>query len=530
MENHKEARSIIKIAEIIALIFIIFLAGYLRLTVNKYDLGWYSDEGTLVEIAQNFSKGKRQYLAITKSNLIAARMPLFPLLLAGLIKLFGTSIDTLRIFTSILGVITVGLLYLVTKNIFLSDRNFLPLLSAFLLAIYPEAILFNRLGFSYNLLAPIVLVMIWSITKYQKSDNLIWIILGGISVGLGSLSDLIMFAFVPVVVLIALTKKWKHVFWVTFVSLLPFGVYAIYSLMFNRGPFIYDFKFTFFRLGSIPLLAQYPVIVFNYASLIMRDYWWSLAVIGLFLIPKTYTRMLVLLSFFIPLIFLGRTAPLAGAGFYYLIPLFPILSIGVGSLLENGIPFVKNVGFRGLDNIFEKFGWRENLNKYLKFRNLLLVIGTSLIIFLVVLSPFVITTFLNFTNKTGIQSHKISPLLVNTQDARRTIKYVNQNVNNDDLIIASPALAWAIESNAADFQQSLAFMGKKTQHFPDDIPRSRFAFNASYLNAKFVILDPIWWNWAVPNMEEVKKMTDVVTQWELVYQSGDVAVYKNPIK
>jgi len=103
-------------------------------------------------------------------------------------------------------------------------------------------------------------------------------------------------------------------------------------------------------------------------------------------------------------------------------------------------------------------------------------------------------------------------------------------LSQDDLVIASPALAWAIESNAADFQQSLAFLGKKTQHFPDDIPRSRFAFNASYLNAKFVILDPIWWNWAVPNMEEVEKMVDVVTQWELVYQSGDVSVYKNPIK
>ena len=509
---------------------IIFLAIYFRFININVNPGYYSDEGTIVEIAQNLSKGKRQYLAITRSNLIAARMPLFPLLLAGLFKLFGTGINTLRIFTSSLGVITVGFLYLVTKYIFSNDRKYLALLSAFLLAIYPEAILFNRLGFSYNLLAPLVLLMIWSSAKYLKSNNLIWLILGGVSVGLGTMSDLMMFAFVPVVGLIALTRKWKHVYWSIFVSLLPFGIYSMYSLLFNRTPYIYDFKFTFFRLGSIPLLAQYPVIVLNYASLMMRDYWWSLAVIGLFLLPKSYSRMIVLLSFFIPLFFLGRTAPLAGAGFYYLIPLFPILSIGIGSLLEKGIPFVKDVGFRSLDYIFENIGWPENINKYRKFRNFLLVIGTSLIIFLVVLSPFVITTFLNFNNKTGIQKHKISPLLVNTQDARRAIKYVNQNLNQDDLVIASPALAWAIESNAADFQQSLAFLGKKTQHFPDDIPRSRFAFNASYLNAKFVILDPIWWNWAVPNMEEVEKMVDVVTQWELVYQSGDVSVYKNPIK
>jgi hypothetical protein len=349
-------------------------------------------------------------------------------------------------------------------------------------------------------------------------------------VGVGTMSDLMMFGFVPVLGLIALTRKWKHVFWGTFFSILPFGVYALYSLIFNRTPFIYDFIFTFFRLGSIPILAQYPVIVLNYASLIMRDYWWSLSVIGLFLLPKSYLRKLVLLTFFIPLIFLGRTAPLPGAGFYYLIPLFPILSIGVGSLIERGLPLVKNVSFNSLDSFFEKIGWRENLKKYMKFRSFLLVIGTSLIIFLVVLSPFVITTFLNFYNNTGMQSHKISPLLVNTQDAQNAIKYVNKNLNQDDLVIASPALAWAIESNAADFQQSLAFMGKKTKHFPADIPRSRFAFNASYLNAKFVILDPIWWNWAVPNMEEVEKMTDLVTQWDLVYQSGDVAVYKNPIK
>jgi len=516
--------------ELVLLFMILSLASFLRIKNLDSMPGWYSDEGTLVEIAQNINRGKRQYLGITKSNLIAARMPLFPILLAGLFNLFGSSIYTLRLFTATLGVISVGLLYWVVKCVFSNERKYLAILSAFLLAIYPESILFNKLGFSYNLLALLVLLMIWSISEYLKTENVAWLILGGVFVGLGSMSDLLMLVFIPVVGLSGFIKKGKHALWGTLVSLLPFSIYSILSLLFNTSPFVFDYKFTFLRLGTIPLLAQYPVIVFNYASLIFRDYWWSLAVIGFFILHKSFSRMIVLLSFFIPLIFLGRTANLTEAGFYYLLPLFPVLSIGVASLLEKGIPVVKDLSFRGLDHALEKFGWKENLDIFGEIRRLLLLIGSSLIIFLVVLSPFVITTFLNFNNKTGIQTHKISPLLVNMQDAQKAIMYVNKNLSQDDLVIASPALAWAIEANATDFQQSLAFMGKETQHFPDDIPRSRFAFNASYLNAKFVILDPIWWNWAIPNMEEVEKMVDVVTQWELVYQSGDVSVYKNPIK
>ena len=52
--------------------------------------------------------------------------------------------------------ITVAVLYLTVRRMTRDVR--LALLAALLLAIYPPAVLYSRFGFSYNLLAPLVLL------------------------------------------------------------------------------------------------------------------------------------------------------------------------------------------------------------------------------------------------------------------------------------------------------------------------------------------------------------------------------------
>mgnify|MGYP001559875412 CR=1 FL=1 len=69
-------------AEAAALLLILSLAAYLRLANRADNPGWYSDEGTHIDIAMNLMEGRAQSLAITQSMLLVARPPLFHLLLA----------------------------------------------------------------------------------------------------------------------------------------------------------------------------------------------------------------------------------------------------------------------------------------------------------------------------------------------------------------------------------------------------------------------------------------------------------------
>ena len=55
-------------------------------------------------------------------------------------------------------------------------------------------------------------------------------------------------------------------------------------------------------------------------------------------------KYLVFILIFVPLFALGRTAFLPGLGYYYLIPLFPLLAVGIAGFVINGLPEVFNAG------------------------------------------------------------------------------------------------------------------------------------------------------------------------------------------
>src|SRR5687767_8588410 len=106
---------------------ILMLAAYLRLANLPNNPGWYTDEGTHLDIARHLNDGRIQYLAVTQSTLLFAKMPLFDLLLAAVIRVTRGGIGTLRAMTGILGVISVGLMYPVVKRIQRSSDEMFPL-------------------------------------------------------------------------------------------------------------------------------------------------------------------------------------------------------------------------------------------------------------------------------------------------------------------------------------------------------------------------------------------------------------------
>jgi 4-amino-4-deoxy-L-arabinose transferase-like glycosyltransferase len=507
--------------ELTALGLILALAAWLRFPNLAENPGWYSDEGTLVAIAQRLAQGSWQYLALNQSMLIVARPPLFLLLLAGLFRILEPGIAVLRILTASLGVLSVLLAYLLVRRA--SRSPGLALLSAGLLAIYPQAVLYSRIGFSYNLLAPLALLACLCAWNFLESQKTPWLVLAGLAIGLGMVSDLMMATFLLPLLLAVSTRGWRKAFIVAAAAALPGVLYVFWMGLTVPQAFWFDLRFTLSRLGAFPLPLQVPVVLLNYYYLLARDAWFLAGLAGMFLAFPTRWRWLLMAMFVLPMVSLGRTTGFAtGLEDYYLIALFPLVAIGAAYLLWVGFPHVLTTLQGGLSALFTSWGWKGWLGTRL------VALAGSLALFLLLVSPWIISTALTFRDATRGFSARIDPVLINAQDAWLTIDFVNGQVGETDLVLASPALAWAVDAEAADFQQSLAADGIATRHFPADIPPDRFAFNPSLNRAEYVVVDRIWRNWGAANMPEVAAMLAEVERWPAAFTSGEFTVYQNP--
>ena len=514
-------------AELVGLGLILALAAYLRGTNLANNPGWYSDEGTLVDIARHLAAGHWQYQALNQSVLIAARPPLFLLLLSGLFQFFHPDITTLRSFTATLGVLSVFLVYLLVRFINGGKRPSLALLSALLLSIYPQAVLYSRIGFSYNLLAPLALSACLGLWGYLETRRGIWLAIASLSIGLGMVSDLMMIAFVIPALLVISVRGWRGLLVGIVLMALPLGVYSLWMSSTVPGAFWFDLQFTLTRLRALPWMAQFPAVLLNYYYLLSRDVWFLAGILGMFMASPIRWRWMLLAMFLLPLIFLGRSTGFAsGLEVYYLIALFPLVAIGAAVLVWNAIPYVLRTVQGALESLLRSWGWKETRGRWWVSR-LAAFVG-SLSLFLIVISPLLLSTMLTVSDIRGSMVTRIDPVLVNASDGRLVIDYINHNVQPEDLVVASPAVAWAILAHSADFQQSLAAQGIATRHFPADIPADRFAFNPDYQRARYVVIDRIWRNWAALNMPEVAQMMAEVERWPMEFSAGEIQVYRNP--
>src|SRR3989304_1100824 len=259
-------RSHSRLLELVPLILIPLLAAYLRLANVADNPAWYTDEATHLNITQNLMQGRIQYLAINHSALLAARLPLFELLLAAWMKVSGTGMLTLRALTGLLGIVSVALLYGVVRWTGGGRRR--ALLAALLLAIYPPAVLYSRFGFSYNLLTPLLWLTYLGLWRYlDRSAPRRWLVLASLAIGIGAVSDLWMFSLIiPALIAIAI-RNWRGALWSLPLMLLPFGLYAAIELIAVPHAFLFDLNFTLLRLNQIPLSDQLSTLANNYAVL-----------------------------------------------------------------------------------------------------------------------------------------------------------------------------------------------------------------------------------------------------------------------
>ncbi len=515
-------------AEAIALAAILSLAGALRFANLGETPGWYSDEGTVLNIAQNLLSGQVRSYALQDSTLLIARMPLYPLLASLCFRIFGVSIETLRGMSAALGLLSVGLLYLILRRKLGRPGAPLALLAALMLGIYPSAILYSRLGISYNLLAPLVILSLGGLYSYIEGGDRKGMLLAAAAVGLGAVCDIMMWSLlVPVLVVVSLQRP-RDLPPALALALLPSAAYTALMLVSNADAFLFDLRFTLGRLGAVPVWAQPGLLILNFAGLVTADAWILVGLLGLFILEPRRWRLLALTLLLLPLIAIGRSTGLAGLRLYYVSPLFPLLALGMGSFVLKGATVSHRVFREAIESAFNRWGWRGSTPRSRWLRGRSLHLGIALGIFLVLLGPILVVAFQQLQGMTTELDTPIDWVLVDPAGARQIGDDLNERLEREDVVIASPAFGWYLDGRVAGFQQALAAEALPSIDYPQDVPLDRFAFDARLGAADYAVVDRIWTNWAAVHMPEVASMIQELKSWKQVANSGEFTVYENP--
>lgn len=504
----------------ILLLAILTLATYLRMTNLANNPGWYTDEGTHLDIARHLLEGHVRYLAVNQSTLLFAKLPAFDLLLAGLMRILGVKITTLRLLTGCLGVMSTASLYGMTRSIVGKSRPALPLLVGLIAAIMPRAVLYSRFGFSYNLLAPMIPMIVLGLFRYLESRDRRWLAVSALLIGLGSLSDLLMLVFLVPMMLVVSSRSWRDLLGSTACALLPFFLLNIFMLVTIPQAWLFDLRYTLFRLNGMTWIEQLGTLAQNIALLVLQDTWIALGLVGLLILRPVRLRNLSLLLFLLPLVIIGRTVPLTQLSAYYLIPLLPFLALGIGALLDVGIPTAAESFRAGTDSIIS--AWQVPRHDQIAY-----IAGWVMAVLLVSI-PIGFTIVSELESSQTLVLTEIDPFLINGIDAQQVANYINANARPEDVVIASPAVAWLLDVHAADFQMAAAAEGAATPHLPGNIPPNRFVFDPRFDTAHYVVVDNLWRNWAGVNIPQVYAMLLDLQSWDRVFSAGPIEVYENP--
>jgi hypothetical protein len=509
-----------KYTEWAVLLAIIALAAYLRLVNLPDNPYWYSDEAVHVNIAHHLAQGRVQLFAMNQSMLLFSRPPLFHLILAGLFSVFGEGLTTLRVFTALLGVLSVALLYFIIHRI--SKESALALLSALIFAIYPQAVLYSRFGFSYSLLTPMFILTLFGLYQYLDG-RLRGLALAALMIGVGTVCDLAMYTLLPVMGLAVLVRRWRDLLWSLPLAALPFGIYAVLMLISVPDAFRYDVNYVFARVGGLPFLAQLASIALNCLALISQDFWMLAGVIGLFFLRPARLKWLCVLLLLLPIVVMGRSIALYNLSFYHMIPLLPLVALGTAALIRYGATAIWREARDGLNDLFKKRDWPDSTSQNGA------VVGSGLLILLLVITPILTTLVIVNNNVRTHYTTDIEVFLINPDDARQTAAYINTHTTAQDRVIASSVVGWQFTAQTADFPMSVIYGGQDTTQLPGDIPHNRFAFDPDYRHTRYAVIDNLWRNWGAVHIPAVLSMLqDIETHWPKVFESGTIQVYQNP--
>lgn len=536
------------------LLLILLIGTILRLQNIESIPRWDYDEGVNMNIARNLVNGKLLLFNLTYPFI--PHPPLFFIILGFLLKFFGNGLIVLRALTAIYGILAIVLVYLISKELF-NER--LGLLAGFLLAIYPNAIYFNRIGFANSQLMLLSILTIYFFLRYMRDNRDKWFYLLSITTGFAMITEFVGIAIFLSVLLLFWIYYRKNFIKVFLISIIPFALFVSSMLILMPNAFVHDLFFQFERLGEFEkanigilntvFLALFLFLIY-YSRNWIKNLYRNIAGDMISLLNPNISQEkrdriiqnnIMLFLFFITLLLaVTLLAPINDEkifeGFpdyfmlgifglfmvdskkvrnflllfflpiflfiikinrtdHMIIPLYPYFSIGLAILLYKIHGFVKSSRFR-------------------------------IIAILLLLSPF---AFLLYNDVSSFVLGKgIS--VENIEERIMVAEFINSNSDITDMVIADSHLVRFINAKASDFVHSVAIEKKKIVYMDPNLGDGRFIFNSSYRNAKFFVVN----KGDIEELDEIGEkygsMKEILTEIEKwpVLRIGNYSIYQNP--
>jgi 4-amino-4-deoxy-L-arabinose transferase-like glycosyltransferase len=434
--------------------------------------------------------------------------PFFYLISGFAMKIFGYNLSISRSLTAMYGVLTTILLfYLGTALV----NKKLGLLTSFLFAIFPLAIVYNRWNLDYNLLQLLSVFTFLASINFLKTKQHKWFYAASIAAGVASITS---FPGLGLVFgLFFLYFACRDARLVTKGVLLGFGVFAIYLstvLSLQGAAFIFD-------LSKMVSSGGLDVSIFDsFRSLILYSPWIALGFIGLLAYPLFFRKknesiitLGIFASFFL---FTLELFPVQAPQIRGTIQLFPFFTLGIAFMIWGIIQTVMNP---------IQARWRVNLRKPREFK--LAVILLWMCIFLVLAAPISTVVITDFHSALTRYTTDLDMFCAQSPgDAYAVANYINSHTDQNDFVIASPQVSWLFHCNHTDIEQAVAITHEPVIFYPTDMSNSRFVFNCTYQNAKYLVADDF------SALFDVSAYKFILSNWTPVYNVGEYTVYLNP--
>lgn len=304
-------------------------------------------------------------------------------ILNGADDMYDIDIGRIRPLAIILGVLSIGILFLLVKEIY--DRE-IALLASLIYAIIPTVAIGSRIVQNENFFIPLFLASLFFTVKYLKTKRKIFIFITAVICGLLIISKIPWFAAsVAVISILVYSRRHKEGLIVFLIALLFFLGYIVYGYLYDWDLFISLWKLQLQRydltFNSVYAIFKEPFLVDRH----MIDGWIYFGWISFFLLlvkdfKKNFIIILGLLAYLGVFIFAIPNEP--GHG-WYRYPFYPFLAVSLAIFIKDY--FNKNILltfsfilFLGL-SLLELTWTRVFGFSFLVFRSFLLFSSTALL-------------------------------------------------------------------------------------------------------------------------------------------------------
>ncbi len=491
----------------------LLFAAYVRLTHLADNPGWDADEGYNLNIAVNLAAGKAQMLAMQYA--FVQHPPFFYVLGVVLIRLWTHNLIALRALSACCGVLTAVGLYGLGSA--LGGRK-LGWAAAGFYTIWPEAVLQVRWAYTYNLLALLVVLVLWAAAPFYRAGNRVGpdgesgpappartllraALVSGFCAGLALATDQEAAALLPPLVYLWWDRDRRILIGGLLALAAAPAAYLGVMLAVRRADLLFDIEHTASRLQSSP-----GDLIIRLAHLFSFD---PLVVIGLFGVAaaargKARTALLLLE---VPLVVLILEVRDPSPYFRAAEPLLPLSALGMGALILAFVKLIASVTAGGR---------RARARAIIACGILLVPIGGVMLIG-------------DVAAANGVFATPLKPVLPRSAaQARLLADWLNARVRPTDLVIAMPEISWLFHCRTTELLQGVAVTGQATSFYPAGLGPERFVYDPRLSAARYLVVDSFTRQLIAEYPDERALVRMAQSDWPVVYRQGEYVVYAHP--